>query len=123
MKIHIYYRHAVSNSPGRFRPQWFSYENCFRNLLKTIEGHNNIDLTLSMDGDINQDFTKNYQDKFTLFSTNYGSSLFSYRALLEHIKEQHMESNELIYFLENDYLHVDNWVDKTIELFSILLSN
>jgi hypothetical protein len=71
-----------------------------------------------MDGDINQDFTKNYQDKFTLFSTNYKSSLFSYRALLEYIKEQPMESDELIYFLENDYLHTDNWVDKIINLFS-----
>jgi hypothetical protein len=118
MKINIYYRHAVTNNSGRYRPSWFSYEKCFKNLLRTIEGYDNINLTLAMDGDINQDFTKNYQDKFTLFSTNYKSSLFSYRALLEHIKEQSMESDELIYFLENDYLHTDNWVDKIINLFS-----
>jgi len=118
MKIHIYYRHAVTNSPGRWRPSWFSYENCFKNLLKTIKGYDNIDLTLALDGDINQDFTKNYQDKFTLFSTNYKSSLLSYRALLEHIKEQPMEPNELIYFLENDYLHVDDWVEKIYTLFN-----
>lgn len=118
MKIHIYYRHAVTNSPGRWRPLWFNYENCFKNLLKTIKGYDNIDLTLALDGDINQDFTKNYQDKFTLFSTNYKSSLLSYRALLEHIKEQPMEPNELIYFLENDYLHVDDWVEKIHTLFN-----
>ena len=118
MKINIYYRHAVTNNSGRYRPSWFSYEKCFKNLLRTIEGYDNINLTLAMDGDINQDFTKNYQDKFTLFSTNYKSSLFSYRALLEYIKEQPMESDELIYFLENDYLHTDNWVDKIINLFS-----
>ena len=118
MKIHIYYRHAVTNNPGRYRPHWFSYENCFKNLLHTIEKYDNIDLTLALDGDINQDFTKNYQDKFSLFSTNYRSSLLSYRALLEYIKEQPMESDELIYFLENDYLHTDNWVDETINLFS-----
>ena len=118
MKINIYYRHAVTNNSGRYRPSWFSYEKCFKNLLRTIEGYDNINLTLAMDGDINQDFTKNYQDKFTLFSTNYKSSLFSYRALLKHIKEQPMESDELIYFLENDYLHTDNWVDKIINLFS-----
>jgi inorganic pyrophosphatase len=51
MKIHIYYRHAVTNSPGRWRPSWFSYENCFKNLLKTIKGYDNIDLTLALDGD------------------------------------------------------------------------
>jgi hypothetical protein len=118
MKIHIYYRHSTINSPGRFRPSWFNYEKCFKNLLHTIEGYDDINLTLALDGDISQDFTKNYQNKFTLFSTDCKSSLFSYRALLEYIKEQHMESNELIYFLENDYLHTDNWIDKTRNLFS-----
>jgi hypothetical protein len=118
MRINIYYRHASINNIGRQRPYWFNYESCFKNLLTTIEKYDNINLTLALDGDINQDFTKNYQDKFTLFSTNYQSSLLSYRALLEHIKEQPMESNELIYFLENDYLHVDNWVDKLVELYS-----
>jgi len=118
MKIHIYYRHSTINSPGRFRPSWFNYEKCFKNLLHTIEGYDDINLTLALDGDISQDFTKNYQDKFTLFSTDCKSSLFSYRSLLEYIKEQHMESNELIYFLENDYLHTDNWIDETRNLFS-----
>lgn len=116
--INIYYRHAVSNHPGRWRPSWFNYEDCFLNLLKTIEGHDNIKLTLALDGDINQDFTKDYQDKFTLFSTNYKSSLLSYRDLLHYIKDQPMESTELIYFLENDYLHTHDWVDKVINLFS-----
>ena len=101
MKINIYYRHAVTNNSGRYRPLWFSYEKCFENLLRTIEGYDNISLTLAMDGDINQDFTKNYQDKFTLFSTDYKSSLLSYRALLKYIKEQPMESNELIYFIRS----------------------
>jgi len=118
MTIHIYYRHTVNNNVNNFRPSWFSYENCFTNLLQTIEGHNNIKLTLALDGDINQDFTKNYQNKFTLFSTNYQSSLLSYRALLEYIKEQPMEPTDLIYYLENDYLHTDSWVEKIIELYS-----
>jgi hypothetical protein len=118
MKIHIYYRHTTTNSPGRNRPIWFSYEKCFENLLFTIKKYDNINLTLALDGNINQDFTKKYQDKFTLFSTDYKSSLLSYRALLNYIKEQHMEPNELIYFLENDYLHVDNWVEKIVELHS-----
>lgn len=118
MKINIFYRHAVTNNIGRDRPYWFNYENCFKNLLHTIEKYDNINLTLALDGNINQDFTQNYQDKFTLFSTNYQSSLLSYRALLEYIKKQSMEPNELIYFLENDYLHIDGWVDKLIELYS-----
>lgn len=118
MKINIYYRHTSNNRPNPYRPYWFNYENCFKNLLYTIEKYNNINLILALDGDINQDFTKNYQDKFTLFSTDYKSSLLSYRALLKYIKEQPMKPDELIYFLENDYLHVDGWVDEITNLFS-----
>ena len=117
MKIYIYYRHAVNNSPGRQRPSWFNYENCFKNFLNTIGGYSNVNLTLALDGDINQDFTKNYQDKFTLFQTNNGSSLQSWRDLLEYVKNQPMEPEDLIYWVENDYLHLNGWVDKIITLF------
>lgn len=118
MKIHIYYRHAVINNFGRCRPIWFEYEACFKNLLKTIEKHRNIRLTLALDGDINKDFTRNYQDKFNLFTTNFKSSLLSYRALLEYTKKQHIKSTDIIYYLENDYLHADDWVDKLTDLYS-----
>jgi len=116
MKIHIYYRHA-SNCIVQNRPDWFSFEKCWENLLKTIEGKNNINLTLALDGNIEDDFTKKNQNKFELFSTNHGSSLLSYRDLLKHIQNTEMDQNDLIYFVENDYLHLDNWVDKVIDLF------
>jgi hypothetical protein len=118
MKIHIYYRHASSNTVLQSRPNWFSYESCFQNLLNTISEYDNVYLTLALDGDITYDFTKNYQQHFSLFQTNYQSSLYSYRALLEFIKTQNIESGDLIYFLENDYLHLPGWVDKIIELFT-----
>jgi hypothetical protein len=117
MKIHIYYRHA-SNCIVRNRPNWFNFEDCWNNLLKTIEGNENINLTLALDGNIGDDFTKNYQDKFDLFQTNNGSSLLSYRDLLKHIQNTEMGDDDLIYFVENDYLHVDDWVDKVVDLFS-----
>ena len=116
MKIHIYYRHA-SNCIVKNRPSWFTFEKCWENLLKTVDGIDNINLTLALDGDIENDFTKNYKDKFKLFSTNHGSSLLSYRDLLKHIQNTKMNQNDLIYFVENDYLHLDNWVDKVIDLF------
>jgi|TARA_R110000765_G_scaffold137707_1_gene237416 hypothetical protein len=117
MKIYIYYRHT-SNHVVKNRPSWFSFENCWKNLLNTTHKRENIDITLALDGDINDDFTKNYRDRFTLFPTNYSSSLISYRDLLEHIKGIQMDKDDLIYFVENDYLHIDNWVDKVIDLFS-----
>jgi len=117
MKIYIYYRHT-SNHIVRNRPSWFSFENCWKNLLNTTYKKENINITLALDGDINNDFTKNYKDRFTLFPTDYNSSLISYRELLKHIKGIKMDKDDLIYFVENDYLHIDNWVDKVIDLFS-----
>lgn len=118
MKIHIYYRHTSNNIVGKFRPYWFSYENCFKNLLNTIEGRDNVSLTLAMDGDVSKDFTFNYKTKYTLFQTNHKSSLKSWRDLMIHVKSQSMDDNDIIYWVENDYLHVEDWIDKTIELFS-----
>jgi len=117
MKIYIYYRHT-SNHIVRNRPSWFSFENCWKNLLNTTYKKENINITLALDGDINNDFTKNYKDRFTLFPTDYNSSLISYRELLKYIKGIKMDKDDLIYFVENDYLHIDNWVDKVIDLFS-----
>ena len=117
MNIHIYYRHAANNVLGKHRPMWFSYEKSFQNLLKTIEEYDNIHLTLAMDGENVLDFTHKYKDKYTLFQTNHHSSLKSWRDLLEYVKNQPMESNDLIYWLENDYMHVDGWVDKLTTLF------
>lgn len=117
MNIYIYYRHTTNTQTSSDRPSWFNHEYCFKNLLKTIADNDNIHLTLALDGDIKSDFTKNYANHFKLFQTNYNSSLQSYRALLEYIKTEPIESNDLIYFLENDYLHVPNWVSKINELF------
>jgi hypothetical protein len=121
MKIHIYYRHTSNNIANPFRPQWFSYEKCFENLLKTIEGYDNIHLTLAMDGKNVLDFTHKHKDKYILFQTYNNSSLKSFRDLMEYVKKQPMESNDLIYWLENDYIHVDGWVDKLTTLFETYL--
>lgn len=116
-KTHIYYRHAAVNNHNYGRPIWFSYENCFLNLLETIKAYD-IELVMALDGPIEGNFISKYTDRFTLLQTNYGSSLLSYRALLEYIRSQRMNSTDLIYFLENDYLHVDNWIEKVHELYN-----
>ncbi len=118
MNIHLYYRHS-SHSIIKNRPKWFSFKSCWDNLLETVEGKKNIKLTLALDGNIENDFTKDYKDKFELFSTNHGSSLLSYRDLLLNIKNNTtIQPNDLIYFLENDYLHVKGWDESILELYN-----
>jgi hypothetical protein len=118
MNIYIYYRHAANIGLGRNRPYWFSYEACFKNLLNTIEGHSNINLTVAMDGEDPTNFIHKYKDKYSLLQINKNSSLDSWRVLLEHVKAQSMHPSDLIYWIENDYLHVNGWIDKVTTLYS-----
>lgn len=118
MNIHIYYRHTTNNNINQFRPEWFNYEHCFVNFLNTIKRRDNIKLTLALDGDIENDFTKNYKDSFELFQINNNSSLISWRELLEYIKDKNIPDDDIIYFVENDYLHIKTWVDEITSLYS-----
>ncbi len=118
MKIHIFYSHYnISGTDYKYRPQWFDYEKCFINLLKTIEGKN-IDLHLIMDGKIEDNWIKKYNDKYISHEIvggnmrDAGWQMFKIALDLNSI-----EDNDLIYFLENDYLHVDGWSDKVIDLY------
>lgn len=118
MKIHIFYRHYnIEGSDYKNRPEWFDFEKCFINLLNTIEGKN-VDLHLIMDGNIENNFVKKYQDKYILHTIDAKSDQVSFWETWKIAKETLIEEKDLVYFLENDYLHVENWVDKITELFS-----
>jgi hypothetical protein len=118
MKIHILYRHYnVEGAGNKCRPSWFDYEKCFINLLNTIEGKN-VDLHVIMDGNSNGNFIEKYKDKYILHSINVGSDYDSYLETYKYIKTLNVKDTDLIYFLENDYLHVDNWVEEIITLFT-----
>lgn len=117
MKIHILYRHYnVEGAGNKSRPSWFDYEKCFVNLLNTIEGKN-VDLHVIMDGNSTGNFIENYKDKYILHSINAGGDYNSYLETYRYIKMLNIDNNDLIYFLENDYLHIDNWVEEIVTLF------
>lgn len=119
MKIHIFYRHYnVEKTDSRGRPKWFDYEKCFQNLLSTIDDKN-IKLHVVFDGNIENNFIKNYKDKFITHQIKAGTDMKSFFETCKIIKQDTaIQSEDLIYFLENDYMHVDNWLLKIIELFS-----
>ena len=119
MKLRIFYRHYnVEGTNNKGRPNWFDYEKCFINLLDTIKKRNDTELHVIMDGDINSNFISKYQDYFTLHEIKVGSDYLSFRETYKIAKSIEAEDNDLYYFLENDYLHIPNWVDKVIELFT-----
>jgi hypothetical protein len=131
-KLHIYYRHVHikadlnSRDPNKRRPMWFSHEACFRNLLSTIKTDvlsDCVEITIVFDG-TSDDFIDDFSSKYyacadhgiKLQLINGGSDLNSFRITLYMARTTDMPKDDLIYILENDYLHQPGWVSKVFEL-------
>ena len=95
--IHIFYRHyEIQGNDYKGRPSWFDFEKCFVNFLNSIEGED-VNLHLIMDG-----------------GNDFASAMFSYKLAYSIVEDP----NDLIYFVENDYLHIKGWVNKITTLFN-----
>lgn len=131
--LHIYYRHVHvrEDNPQRFkskrRPDWFSYKRCFLNLLNTIKHDplsSRVKITILFDGtheDFRNDFIYDYcQDKsigLDIQFINGGCDLNSFIITLGVVRNTLMQRNDLIYLLENDYVHQSGWVSKVFEIY------
>jgi len=132
-KLHIYHRHvhskadSTSRDPNKVRPIWFSYEACFRNLLLTIlqdPDGSEVSVTLMFDGHISDfvnDFSSRYffrQDtKIDLQLIEAGSDGNSAMITFGYVNHAELIPGDIVYILENDYMHVPGWISKVFELY------
>ena len=117
MKIHIFYSHYnITKTDHRNRPVWFDYENCFLNLLESIKDKN-VELHLIMDGVIENNWISKYKDYYIPHEIKGGNMINVTLAMYEIIKNTDLEETDLVYILENDYLHTLNWIEKVLELY------
>lgn len=133
-RLHIFFRHVHlkhngrSRDPNKLRPDWFSHERCFENLIESIERSpyaDRVSLTIAYDGSPNElasDFVsrvdlRSKKFEFSTLILNGGSNIKSWLSLLEHVQKSGIPDDDVLYFLENDYLHVDDWLDKVVELY------
>lgn len=136
MVIHIYFRHASMRVlSAKSRPNWFSYGQCFSNLLETTSDafkSGKAVLNFVYDGD-EDDFETNdvypvYQQAKTAgFAVppevrfiSGGDQRKAWRACIELVNQDiesgKVRADDLIYLLENDYIHVPHWVEKVDEV-------
>lgn len=133
-KINIFLRMFANNKPNNDRPGWFNYELVFRNLLATTN-FNFSSLTICFEGDITTHFLNNYRFNplikivtiDTVNSTrktaeNAGWSK-SVAATSEVIAEANLPDNELVYILEDDYVHLPLWGEASLDAFQFLNDN
>jgi len=130
----IFYRHVhiktdkTSRDPNKRRPDWFSHEVCFRNLLQTIRHDplaGRVKLVIVYDGpveDFASDFIASYYANTSLgLEIQFirgGSDRNSFLITLSLVRAAGLRDGDLVYLLENDYLHQHGWVSKVFELYS-----
>jgi hypothetical protein len=96
----VFFR-TTSIKSGKHRPEWFSYESCFKNLLKEFPDEC---VTVFFDGDPTEHFVSKYDCK--LVRTDAGSETQSFTNLIEYILNiDDLQDDEIIYIVEDDYLH------------------
>ena len=117
MKLHIFYRHYnVQGTDNRNRPSWFDYEKCYDNLTSTINFNKNVKINIVYDGKEENWIKKKKFNKF--YEINAREDMKSFWETVKIANtDKSIEDNDLIYFLENDYMHVTGWVEKIFELF------
>lgn len=113
--MHIYYRLSDKNRRGK-APSYFTNENCLNNFLKYFEIDSHDSITIIADN-----IEKNTEKWLSTYNipiilTTLGNSGSFYYCLNEAIKNK--KDNEIIYFVENDYLHRKNSKDVMVEAFN-----
>lgn len=132
-QLYIFFRHVhvkadkTSRDPNKQRPVWFSHEICFQNLVSTIRldplGHR-VKLVIVYDGtveDFTTDFIASYYANAALgLNIQFirgGSDINSFLITLGLAKSLELPAEDLVYILENDYMHQNGWVSKVFELY------
>ena len=113
--IHCFVRHATYSSASlhKKRPLNFNHEACHHNLLKTADSR--VKFTYFLDHKKKRDhFIK---DQAILIEE--GTEAGSFLRMLEHVESLNLKPNTIIYFLEDDYVHREGWVDALFEAFSL----
>jgi hypothetical protein len=120
-KIEVFVRHChfsdVSAHKKRFSN--FSREKCFQNLLETTDSRANITILLDTHHPMRGDHFVKKQTKYPILEIKEGTEGGSFICLLNHIETLSLKPDTILYFLEDDYLHRQGWIDVLLEGFSL----
>jgi glycosyltransferase involved in cell wall biosynthesis len=119
--IRVFQRHCnfSSNSHNKPRPDWFDREKIFDSFMLTLDER--VDYTAFHDsgnGEIEDHFLNNKD--INKISQRGGNDSQSFLNVLNHIIKQDYNDEDIIYLLEDDYLHKPGWVDILIEGFEYI---
>ena len=119
--IRIFQRHCnfSTQSAHKPRPDWFDREKIFDSFISTLDER--VDYTAFHDsgnGNIEDHFLNNKDVKKV--SMLGGNDAQSFLNVLNYVAGQGYDDNDIIYFLEDDYLHKSGWIDIMLEGFDYI---
>ena len=120
MNLLIINRHCNYSviSANKKRPDWFSREKCFNNLLETTKGRDDVSIHVLFDGSSTGHFTENRGITVKEIAAKSGAK--SFIMSMDYALDIAKDSDTLIYFLEDDYMHIPGWVDVLYEGINIV---
>lgn len=117
--IHVINRHCKFSavSVNKSRPEWFSKHACFSNLPDTARDWDRINTIYILDGcqAKDHDILKFLDRTETIIEINENSEVGSFHALLDTIENLKCNPDDIVYSLEDDYLHRNFWDDILVE--------
>ena len=122
MKIEVFLRQCFLSPnaalPNRHRPEWFDKIKIFENLKRTIDPKI-ANLNIIYDehfGSIGDTFLDSEENTEII---NCGNEAGSFLRTLEIVESRGYDDETIIYFIEDDYLHRENWCETLIEAFDL----
>lgn len=121
IEIFVRYCHFSDVSAHKTRFQEFSRERCFNNLLSTLENEQGVNVTFFLDTfhPMEREHFIRKQTQHPLVEFKAGSEAASFLFMLEHVYNQDFSPDTIIYFLEDDYLHLPKWPQVLREAFTL----
>ncbi len=112
------YYSKLQELSDRTRPKWFNKIKVFENFKNTLNP-NLVNYTIIYDefyGSIDKTFLGLEKNVEVI---NCGSECDSFLRTLEIIQSRNFDDDQIIYLLEDDYLHKPNWCDMILEGFAL----
>lgn len=121
-KINVFLRHCyyskIQESPGKQRPYWWDKEKVFKNFKNTLNPETTT-YTIIYDehyGKIEDTFLSQEEN---IHIVNCGGEAKSFIETLNYVKNIAYKKDDIIYFLEDDYVHQPNWDKILLEGFTL----
>ncbi len=123
LPIEVFIRHCNYSSVSAHKTRFahFSKERCLNNLLSTLNGQPEVSATFFLDTfhPMESEHFLRKQSSYPIIEFKAGSECASFLHMLEHVYKQDFTDDTIIYFLEDDYLHLPHWPQILREAFTL----